>query len=142
MTKAPNRTDVEVGARILLRRKQLGLSQERLAEQLGVSFQQVQKYEKGVNRIGAGRLADIAKALNVPVSFFFDNPERAENRQASPTNVLSVAGAGDLLVAYGRIESAQLRRLVLELARGLAPQHESRKPVASAGERHRSRARS
>jgi transcriptional regulator with XRE-family HTH domain len=66
--------DVQVGRRIILRRQQLGISQTKLSEALGVSFQQVQKYEKGVNRIAAGRLAQIARILKVPVTWFFEEP--------------------------------------------------------------------
>src|ERR1044071_7256247 len=69
--KKPDPVDVEVGQRIRIQRLQSGLSQTSLAEQLGVTFQQVQKYEKGVNRVGAGRLTKIAKVLGVPVSTFF-----------------------------------------------------------------------
>jgi transcriptional regulator with XRE-family HTH domain len=70
--KAPNAIDVEVGARIRLKRKLNGISQQSLAGKLGVTFQQVQKYEKGTNRVGASRLSQIATALDVPMSYFFD----------------------------------------------------------------------
>ena len=70
--KAPNPTDKHVGARVRMRRMMLGMSQEKLGDALGLTFQQVQKYEKGANRIGASRLQQIAHILQVPVSFFFD----------------------------------------------------------------------
>lgn len=68
--KKPNPIDVHVGSRIRLRRNMLGLSQEKLGENLGITFQQIQKYEKGTNRVGASRLQAISAILNVPVSFF------------------------------------------------------------------------
>jgi len=75
----PNPIDVHVGSRVRLRRNMLGLSQEKLGEAIGLTFQQVQKYERGANRIGASRLHDLSRVLDVPVSFFFDNmdPVRA-----------------------------------------------------------------
>ena len=69
----PSPIDVHVGARIRLRRTLLGMSQERLGEALGLTFQQVQKYERGANRVGASRLYDVSRALDVPISFFFDD---------------------------------------------------------------------
>lgn len=76
--KRPNPVDVHVGARIRLRRNMVGLSQERLGDSLGITFQQIQKYEKGVNRVGASRLQAIGNVLNVPVTFFFDDmPDRS-----------------------------------------------------------------
>src|SRR3954465_1224783 len=69
----PSPIDVHVGSRIRLRRTLLGMSQERLGESLGLTFQQVQKYERGVNRVGASRLFDLSRVLDVPISFFFDD---------------------------------------------------------------------
>src|SRR6184192_1119568 len=71
--EGPNPIDVHVGSRIRLRRTLLGMSQERLGEALGLTFQQVQKYERGVNRVGASRLFDLSRVLDVPISFFFDD---------------------------------------------------------------------
>jgi transcriptional regulator with XRE-family HTH domain len=71
--KRPNPIDVHVGCRIRLRRTMSGMSQERLGDSLGITFQQIQKYERGTNRVGASRLQNIANILNVPVSFFFEN---------------------------------------------------------------------
>src|ERR1043166_6677295 len=73
--EAPNPIDVRVGARLRLRRNMLGLSQEKLGEAIGLTFQQVQKYERGANRIGASRLYELSRILDVPVSFFFDDPD-------------------------------------------------------------------
>ena len=71
--KKPNPIDIHVGSRIRLRRTMLGMSQEKLGEALGITFQQIQKYEKGTNRVGASRLQAISGILNVPVSFFFED---------------------------------------------------------------------
>lgn len=71
--KKPNPIDIHVGSRIRLRRTMLGMSQEKLGESLGITFQQIQKYEKGTNRVGASRLQNISQILNVPVSFFFED---------------------------------------------------------------------
>src|SRR5687768_17771961 len=76
--KRPNPTDVYVGSRVRLRRKMLGLSQEKLGDKLGITFQQIQKYEKGTNRVGASRLEAMSAALDVPVSYFF--PERESGK--------------------------------------------------------------
>ena len=78
--KAPNPTDKHVGSRVRMRRMMLGMSQEKLGDSLGLTFQQVQKYEKGVNRIGAGRLQRISEALDVPITFFFDVTPHAPAR--------------------------------------------------------------
>src|SRR5689334_10445665 len=74
-TDTPNPIDVRVGARVRLRRQMLGLSQEKLGEAIGLTFQQVQKYERGANRIGASRLYELSRILDVPVSFFFDDTD-------------------------------------------------------------------
>src|SRR6185503_7237023 len=81
--KKPNPTDVHVGSRVRLRRMMLGMSQEKLGENLGITFQQIQKYEKGTNRIGASRLQHIARVLTVPVSFFFEDAPGALPGDAS-----------------------------------------------------------
>ena len=81
--KAPNPIDVHVGSRVRLRRMMLGMSQEKLGESLGITFQQIQKYEKGTNRIGASRLQHIATILKVPVAFFFEDGSISALRHAS-----------------------------------------------------------
>src|SRR5258707_14954123 len=108
--KRPDPVDIEVGHRIRIERLSRGLSQTALANQLGVTFQQVQKYEKGVNRVGAGRLTKIAEVLGVPVGTFFGGKEilagegQAKDGAASPLKLLTVSGAFRLLRAYAEIE--------------------------------------
>src|SRR4051794_34996027 len=86
MDGKPNPIDVHVGARVRLRRTLLGMSQERLGEALGLTFQQVQKYERGTNRIGASRLFDLSRVLEVPVSFFFEEM-LADVAERSPAQI-------------------------------------------------------
>jgi transcriptional regulator with XRE-family HTH domain len=120
--KRPDPVDVEVGHRIRIERLSRGLSQTALANQLGVTFQQVQKYEKGVNRVGAGRLTKIAEVLGVPVGAFFTGKEVLESEErspgsdeASPLKLLTVSGAFRLLRAYADIEDGNLRRSIVDL---------------------------
>ena len=119
--KRPDPVDVEVGHRIRIERLARGLSQTALANQLGVTFQHVQKYEKGVNRVGAGRLTKIAEVLGVPVGSFFTGKEVLESEvdrdvdQASPLKLLTVSGAFRLLRAYSEIEDSELRRCIVDL---------------------------
>jgi transcriptional regulator with XRE-family HTH domain len=99
------------------------MSQTELANSLGVTFQQVQKYEKGVNRVGAGRLARIAEVLNVPVSFFFSGdhpPSEAGENVNSGLSFLETAGAVRLVRAYAQIEDPQIRRALVDLAEEIA----------------------
>jgi transcriptional regulator with XRE-family HTH domain len=127
--KRPDPVDVEVGHRIRIERLSRGLSQTALANQLGVTFQQVQKYEKGVNRVGAGRLTKIAEVLGVPVSTFFSGKELIESEQskqgdeASPLKLLTVAGAFRLLRAYAAIEDSNLRRSIVDLVEQISSHH-------------------
>ena len=119
--KRPDPVDVEVGHRIRIERLARGLSQTALANQLGVTFQQVQKYEKGVNRVGAGRLTKIAEVLGVAVGSFFSGKELLESEpgatgdEPSPLKLLTVSGAFRLLRAYAEIEDANLRRSIVDL---------------------------
>ena len=119
--KRPDPVDVEVGHRIRIERLARGLSQTALANQLGVTFQQVQKYEKGVNRVGAGRLTKIAEVLGTPVAAFFSGKEVLDTEQgkvsgaASPLKLLTVSGAFRLLRAYADIEDSNLRRSIVDL---------------------------
>lgn len=123
----PNHIDVHVGVRIRQRRILLGMSQEKLAEALDLTFQQVQKYERGTNRVGAGRLFALSQALKVPVSYFFD--ELAEI-QTTPTNTVAEAGSEpdlmsrretlNLVRAYYGITNVDVRRRVANLMRSLA----------------------
>lgn len=126
--------DVHVGSRVRLRRTLLGLSQERLGEAVGLTFQQIQKYERGANRIGASRMYDLAHVLDVPVSFFFDDmPDDVKQRDAAPVNVAvddEATGAEpnplnrretlELVRAYYRISSARVRKRMFELVKAVA----------------------
>ena len=122
--------DVHVGSRVRLRRNMLGLSQEKLGQGLGVSFQQVQKYERGANRIGASRLLEIARILDVPIAFFYDevDPVRApaiadgfsEPARAIPDDPLRRPETIDLVEAYYDIPDTKLRRHLFELAMALS----------------------
>ncbi|MBA5776086.1 helix-turn-helix transcriptional regulator [Stappia sp. F7233] len=127
--KAPNPIDVHVGSRVRLRRMMLGMSQEKLGESLGITFQQIQKYEKGTNRIGASRLQHISTVLKVPVSFFFEDapgtPQEAmEASGTQPTSYvvdfLSSSEGLSLNKAFVRIEDARVRRRIVDLVRSLA----------------------
>jgi len=108
----PSPIDVHVGSRVRLRRTLLGMSQERLGQAIGLTFQQVQKYERGANRIGASRLFDLSRVLDVPVSFFFDDI----NAASVPPPASGTAGLGEGVVA--RYEpDPMMRRETLELVR-------------------------
>ncbi len=128
--KKPNPIDVHVGSRIRLRRNMLGFSQERLGESLGITFQQIQKYEKGTNRVGASRLQAIASILNTPVSFFFEGaPEEGDTgaagrlaEEGTPfvTDFLNSSEGIQLNRAFVKISDPKVRRKVLELVKALA----------------------
>ena len=124
--KKPTPVDEYVGIALRSRRNELGLSQTDLAKALGVTFQQVQKYEKGTNRIGAGRLSAIAQALQVPVTYFFQAMNGSESPEGKPRALesLRLPGALALLGHYAKIKNPALRRTVVELARSLAEQEE------------------
>ena len=123
--KRPNPTDVYVGSRVRMRRKMLGLSQEKLGEKLGITFQQIQKYEKGTNRVGASRLQAMATALEVPVSYFFPDAVASQGdglQEEGATfmmDFLSTTEGLELSRAFVRIRDAKVRRKVLELVRAL-----------------------
>ena len=127
--KAPNPVDKHVGSRVRMRRLMLGMSQEKLGGALGLTFQQIQKYEKGANRIGASRLQQIATILQAPVSFFF------EGAPASPgvagglaeadipdysTTLLSTSDGLALAKAFMRIENSRVRRRIVDLVEEIA----------------------
>jgi len=127
--KVPNPIDKHVGSRVRMRRMMLGMSQEKLGDALGLTFQQVQKYEKGSNRIGASRLQQISLILQVPVSFFFEGapspPGTAEGfgEAASPAYVTDFLATTDglaLVKAFMRIPNAKLRRRVVDLVEEIA----------------------
>ena len=115
--------DAEVGRRVRSRRLENRLSQTELANRIGVTFQQVQKYEKGVNRIGASRLEKIADALDVPVTFFFGavgNKTSTARKHASVFNLLQTSGSLRLVKAFHEIKTRKLRELLVGLAEQLA----------------------
>ncbi len=132
--KAPNPTDKHVGARVRMRRMMLSMSQEKLGDALGLTFQQVQKYEKGANRIGASRLQQIAQILQVPVSFFFEGapnsgPQLGEGlaEAPSPTYVSDFLATSDglaLTKAFMRIKDPKLRRRIVDLVEQMVADHE------------------
>ena len=131
----PSPIDAHVGSRVRLRRTLLGMSQEKLGEALGLTFQQVQKYERGVNRIGASRLFDLARVLDVPISFFFDDmpdavsgnqPARrsygfAESQEGFEDDTLHRRETLELVRAYYRITDPAVRKRVFDLIKSLAP---------------------
>ena len=134
----PSPIDVHVGGRIRLRRTLLGMSQERLGEALGLTFQQIQKYERGVNRVGASRLFDLSRVLDVPISFFFDDmPEPlareyggaavrravgfAEPQDSFEDDALHRRETLELVRAYYRITDQGVRKRVFDLIKSLAP---------------------
>ncbi len=128
--KRPNPIDIHVGSRIRLRRNMLGMSQEKLGENLGITFQQIQKYEKGTNRVGASRLQAIASILTVPVSFFFEDapgqphggqPGLAEDSQTTyVVDFINSAEGLQLNRAFVRITDARVRRKIVDLVKTLA----------------------
>jgi transcriptional regulator with XRE-family HTH domain len=134
----PSPIDVHVGSRIRLRRTLLGMSQERLGESLGLTFQQVQKYERGVNRVGASRLFDLSRVLDVPISFFFDDmpdslaanfgglPSRRpgghpESQDPFGDDTLSRRETLELVRAYYRITDPSIRKRVFDLIKSMGP---------------------
>lgn len=127
-----NPMDAHVGSRVRLRRMLLGMSQEKLGEQLGLTFQQVQKYEKGVNRIGASRLFDLAQVLNVPIQFFYDEAPPGDSaggamlgmaerpQEGFVIDFLSSREGLELNKAFVKIQDPKVRRAVVELVRSLS----------------------
>ncbi|CAH2600854.1 Uncharacterized HTH-type transcriptional regulator Smed_0045 [Rhodovastum atsumiense] len=133
----PNPIDIHVGSRIRLRRTLLGMSQERLGEALGLTFQQVQKYERGVNRVGASRLYDLSRVLDVPISFFYDDmpeslgghgvnggrrsPGLSDAQDSFGDDTLNRRETLELVRAYYRITDPSVRKRVFELVKSLVP---------------------
>ncbi len=130
--KAPNPIDKHVGSRVRMRRMMLGMSQEKLGDALALTFQQVQKYEKGTNRIGASRLQQISHILQVPVAFFFEGaPLHTDGSMManplepapSPTYVSDFLATSDglsLTKAFMRIPDPKLRRRIVDLVQQIA----------------------
>ena len=128
-TKAPDACDADVGRRIRAQRLLCHMSQTELGNRVGITFQQIQKYEKGVNRVGAGRLARIAEVLSVPVAFFFSGDQKSSDTNDNINSGLSFlesAGAVRLVRAYAQIEDPAIRRALVDLAEEVAG-HKPRK---------------
>jgi transcriptional regulator with XRE-family HTH domain len=129
-SRRANPIDVHVGSRVRLRRMLLGMSQEKLGEHLGLTFQQIQKYEKGINRIGASRLYDLSKVLSVPVQFFYEELPVAVGDAVGgfadrPAESYAVEFLGsreglELNKAFARITDPRVRRSIVELVRAFA----------------------
>lgn len=129
--KVPNPVDKHVGSRVRMRRMLAGISQEKLGDALGLTFQQVQKYEKGSNRISASRLQQIAKMLDVPVSFFFDGAPTGDMPAGGFADSAATAYISDFLAtsegvqltkAFTRIKNGRVRRRIIDLVEALAEQ--------------------
>ena len=129
--KKPNPIDTHVGSRVRLRRMLMGMSQERLGDSMGLTFQQVQKYEKGVNRIGASRLFQISKILDVPVQFFFEEAPNLTEAGATPgmaepesqtfiIEFLNSREGLELNRAFSKISDARIRKSIIDLIRALS----------------------
>ena len=132
--KQANPIDAQVGNRVRLRRMLIGMSQERLGELLGLTFQQVQKYEKGVNRIGAGRLFEVSRILGVPIDYFYEGVngqmagagEAAGSAPESPP-IMEFVSSGEglqLSLAFMRIKDPKVRKRVLDLVKSLVEEGE------------------
>jgi transcriptional regulator with XRE-family HTH domain len=127
-TKAPNPIDKYVGSRVRMRRIMLGMSQEKLGEALGLTFQQIQKYEKGTNRVGASRIQQISEILQVPVSFLFEGGPTSNSGDGfaegtSPTYVSDFLATSEGLAltrAFTRIADSKLRRSIVDLVEQIA----------------------
>lgn len=131
-SRRANPIDKHVGERVRMRRMLLGMSQERLGEKLGLTFQQVQKYEKGVNRIGASRLFDLAQVLGVPIQYFYDSMSSAVSGHVSApgfadkpgdtyvADFLSSRDSVELNKAFARITDARIRRSIVDMVRSIA----------------------
>lgn len=120
---APNVIDFQVGARLRGRRKQLGMTQSHLAEALGVTFQQVQKYERGANRVSASTLYELAATLGVDIAYFFEDAkplERAADVEDDPMRAFVLSREGPELAQHFQVLGAKERKAILELARAMA----------------------
>jgi transcriptional regulator with XRE-family HTH domain len=129
--KTPNPVDLYVGGRIRMRRRTLGVSQEKLAEDLGLTFQQVQKYERGANRVSASKLYEIARSLSTPVAFFFEglnDPTSSQPGEAAQDNsvhdFLMTNEGLELASIFPKVKRTRVRRRLLELVRAMAENEE------------------
>ena len=132
--RSPNPVDLHVGGRVRMRRKMLGVSQERLAEALGLTFQQVQKYERGANRVSASKLYEIARFLGAPVAYFFEGlsdpsvkgaPSADEVSEQFVHDFLMTPEGLELAASFPRIKRGRLRRRILDLVRSLVEDEEA-----------------
>jgi len=117
-SERPHPVDIHVGGRVRLRRTMLGMSQEKLGEALGLTFQQVQKYERGTNRIGSSRLFELSKVLDVPITFFFDEmpAETADAGAKKPKGMSEIAGPAYETETLARRETLELMRHYYRIA--------------------------
>ena len=129
VTKSPNPVDRHVGTRVRMRRMMVGMSQEKLGEALGITFQQIQKYEKGMNRISASRLQQTSRVLGVPIDYFYEGAPQfggetaggfAEDPPPAYMAELTTNDGLNLLKAFASIRSPRVRRRVVDLVRALA----------------------
>ena len=129
--KKPNPTDIYVGSRIRMRRKMLGLSQEKLGEKLGITFQQIQKYEKGTNRIGASRLQQISGVLGVPVAYFFEDAQGeamttsgfSDKKGDYVADFLATSEGLQLTKSFMKVKDPKVRRRIVDLVASIADEH-------------------
>ena len=129
MTKKANPIDGQVGNRVRIRRMLIGMSQEKLGDLLGLTFQQVQKYEKGINRIGAGRLFEISRILDVPIDFFYDGvgpSSDGHGETSAPVMEFVSSSEGlQLSLAFMKIKDPKVRKRMLDLMKSLAEEEEA-----------------
>lgn len=129
LERSPNPIDRHVGLRIRLRRKELGVSQEKLADQIGLTFQQVQKYERAANRVSASKLYEMARALNTSVSYFYEglgDPGASDGAAVAPTvhEFLLTPEGMELATVFPRVRRGRVRRRILDLVRAMAEEDE------------------
>ncbi len=130
MKKNPNPIDIHVGSRVRMRRMMVGMSQEKLGDALGLTFQQIQKYEKGANRIGASRLHQIASALGVQIEFFYEGAPTPDGESLGGfaedpnppymTDFLSTSDGLQLMRAFVRVRDSRVRKRIVDLVEALA----------------------
>jgi transcriptional regulator with XRE-family HTH domain len=133
--KSPNPIDKHVGSRVRMRRMMINMSQEKLGERLGITFQQIQKYEKGTNRIGASRLQQIAVVLGVPVSFFFEgvptsdtgNGLRDSPSPAYLSDFLATSDGLSLTKAFMKVRDTKVRRRIVDLVEAIASEEDGKR---------------
>ena len=127
--KNPQPVDRHVGARVRMRRMMVGMSQEKLGEACGITFQQIQKYEKGTNRMGASRLHHIARVLDVPIEFFYEGassdqgsngPIMIDGQSRSMTDFLATSEGLELVRAFTAIKDSKVRRRIVDVAKAVA----------------------